>query len=125
MHPFLWRSLAPPPSPPSAATTAILRVKAWGSRAVMASLLAATREACWGRLRHDAHAHPEQYTPAAKQSQYSFRHWLFRQWQVRVAEGCAGAPPPAAAESPRGGREAEEADLGARQGKARQGGWVG
>jgi hypothetical protein len=35
-------------------------------------------------LRQSAQAHPLQKVPLAKQSQYSFRHWLFLQWQVRI-----------------------------------------
>jgi hypothetical protein len=35
-------------------------------------------------LRQSVQAQPLQKVPLAKQSQYSFRHWLFLQWQVRI-----------------------------------------
>jgi hypothetical protein len=42
-------------------------------------------------LRQSAQAQPLQNVPLAKQSQYSLRHWLFLQWQVRSGLAAAAA----------------------------------
>ena len=77
------------------AVTAILGLKARGLRSSVTSIACFLSASCWMLLWQCLQLHSSQYMPAAKHSQYSFRHLLFLQLQLRQRRGAAdGADTP-------------------------------